>query len=222
MAETTHSQIAAPELRLSPWAVSGLLHGALVLGAMAIFFWDHREQAVSVPLEVIEVAKVSPTAVLMPKALPKPPVKPAPPAKKVFGVTRQALTSDASNVTAKAGNTVAKTPDAVKLRPEDEASLPIPADEFLITAMPKLVADRRVPYPPEAKKAGVQGAVVFDLLIDDQGRVRDAKLVQGPGFGLNEAAAQAVRELRFEPARVQDKVVAVRIRYAYRFVLEKN
>jgi len=175
----------------------------------------------SIPLEVIEVAKVSPGAVLQPRPVPLEREKPKAGPRKVFGTTRSALTSDASTLVAKAGNTVAKAPDAEKLRPEDEAALPIPADEFLVTAMPRLVGDRRVPYPPEAKKAGIQGSVVFDLLIDDQGRVREAKLVQGPGFGLNEAALQAVRELRFEPARVQERSVAVRIRYAYRFVLEK-
>jgi periplasmic protein TonB len=78
-----------------------------------------------------------------------------------------------------------------------------------------------VPYPPDAKRLGIQGGVVFDLLIDADGNVRQATLVQGPGHGLDEAARDAVGKLRFKPATIEERPVAVRIRYVYRFVLEK-
>ena len=61
----------------------------------------------------------------------------------------------------------------------------------------------------------------MDILIDATGHVRDAKLLQGPDESLNQAALAAVRGFVFKPAMVQDKPVAVRIRYAYRFVLER-
>jgi protein TonB len=207
---------------LSPLGVSSSIHALILGGVGLILVLERQPELVQIPLEVIQTPKLSDSAVLTPRALPKPIEKPKVEARKIFGATRGAQTSTASDLAVKAGNTVAKTPDQERLRPEDEQALPIPADEFLVTAMPKLLADRRVPYPPEAKKAGVQGAVVFDLLIDAAGKVREARLVQGPGFGLNEAAAAAVVELRFEPARVEEKPVAVRIRYAYRFVLEKS
>jgi protein TonB len=61
---------------------------------------------------------------------------------------------------------------------------------------------------------------VMDILVDGAGTVREAKLVNGPGAGLDEAALEAVKRFRFKPAEVDGKPVAVRIRYAYRFVLE--
>lgn len=128
---------------------------------------------------------------------------------------------DSASEEVKAGNTLAKTPDQEKLRPEDADSLPVPTEEYLVTEMPKLAQEVRVAYPPDARQKGIEGPVVMDLLIDATGRVRDAKLLQGPDESLNQAALVAVRGFVFKPAMVQDKAVAVRIRYAYRFVLER-
>lgn len=116
---------------------------------------------------------------------------------------------------------MAKEVDSKTLRPGEDEALPIPADEFLVTAMPELQSEIRIPYPPEAREKRIQGAVIMELLIDSQGVVREAKLVSGPGAGLNEAALNAVRSFKFKPARIQEQSVAVRIRYAYRFVLER-
>ena len=145
-----------------------------------------------------------------------------PKSRAVFGVSKIALTNtapDAESISTKPGNTVAVAPDNKKLSPDDADTLPIPADEFLVTNMPTLLTEIRIPYPPEAKKNRIQGPVIMDLLIDGVGRVRDVIFVNGPGFGLNEAALEAVQRFQFSPAKIQDKTVAVRIRYAYRFIL---
>ncbi|MBI3557123.1 MAG: energy transducer TonB [Deltaproteobacteria bacterium] len=140
--------------------------------------------------------------------------------RAVYGLSRKAITSNDGEIL-KAGNTVAKAPDEEVLKPGDADSLPTPTDEYLVTRMPELASEARIPYPPEAQKKNVEGPVVMDILIDQAGAVRDAKLVSGPGAGLNEAALTAVRNFKFKPALLQDKPVAVRIRYAYRFVLQK-
>lgn len=142
------------------------------------------------------------------------------PVRQVFGVNREALTDDSGEVAVKPGNTLAKTPDSLALKPDDPSSLPIPTEEYLVTRMPELLSEVRVPYPIEAKQKHVQGPVVFDLLLDATGQVRESQLITGPGFGLNEAALQAIRKFRFKPALVEDKAVAIRFRYTYRFVLE--
>lgn len=98
--------------------------------------------------------------------------------------------------------------------------LPTATDEFLVSRMPVLVSEARIAYPAMAKAAGAEGAVVMDLLIDSQGKVRQVTLLKGPGRGLNEAAMEAIKKFEFKPAFVQDKPVAVKIRYTYRFILE--
>lgn len=158
---------------------------------------------------------------------PKPaPKKDAESKRAVFGLQRKSLTemspsADGSTVKVKLGNTLAKTPDQQTLRPGDADSLPIPTDEYLISKMPELLEEVRVPYPLEAKKMGVQGSVIADLLIDDKGTVRQVIRVTGPGFQLDEAALDAMKRFRFRPAQVGEKSVAVRIRYAYKFILER-
>jgi protein TonB len=176
----------------------------------------------TVDFEVFEFPKtVSPNAVLNPKS---PPATQAPPERAVFGLNRDAITAEgaASEAAAqvKLGNTVAKEQDNLKLNEDDPSKLPIPADEFLVTQQPRLKSEVRILYPPEARKAGIEGRVVMDLLIDKAGKVRKVELVRGPGGGLDEAAMDAIQRFEFQPAEVQGQPVAVKIRYSYIFRLD--
>lgn len=146
--------------------------------------------------------------------------KPLPDVKPIFGASREALQSDSSDINIKAGNTVAKENDNEVLPPGDQ-SLPIPTEEYLVTSMPKIKREIQIPYPPGAKARSVQGPVVMNLLIDGEGKVREVALVSGPDDELNAAAVAAVKNIEFSPARIGEKPAAVRIRYTYRFVLEK-
>jgi periplasmic protein TonB len=62
---------------------------------------------------------------------------------------------------------------------------------------------RNVPQPAgteAARAAGVEGKVRVQLTVDESGRVIDVKLLQGLGYGLDEAALSAARQAEFEPA----------------------
>jgi TonB family protein len=207
-----------PRQAQSPWLVSGLAHAALA-GAIALLLMEHSHSPESVDITVIDVRAQNPKAVTLSRPEPKKVEKKQP--RAVFGLSRKSITSDQTGEEVKLGNTVAKTPDQEKLKPEDADQLPVPTEEYLVTRMPELAQEVRVPYPAEARRKGLQGAVVMDLLIDESGKVREAKLVQGPEESLNQAALSAVHGFLFRPALIQDKPVAVRIRYAYRFVLER-
>lgn len=100
-------------------------------------------------------------------------------------------------------------------------SLPVAADELQVTEMPKLLSEVRIPYPEEARARGVEGTVKVDLLVDEFGVVRQSKVIEGPGYGLNEAALEAISGFKFTPAKTHEKPVAVRVRYSYRFVLDR-
>ena len=54
-------------------------------------------------------------------------------------------------------------------------------------------------YPPDAKKAGIDGKVVLDVLITAAGDVTDVKVESGPEE-LREASVDAVRQWRYRPA----------------------
>jgi protein TonB len=58
-------------------------------------------------------------------------------------------------------------------------------------------------YPAAARAAGTQGVVVVRLTIDEQGNVRDAKIVKGdPTF--DAAVLAVVKSWKYEPAKHQD------------------
>jgi protein TonB len=186
--------------------------------AAAIFPWGKRRD--NVDFEVYEPKLATQAPIQISKPVEEKKIEPE--KRAVFGLSRKAaIGGDADGIAVKSGNTVAKDPDGEKLRDDDADSIPIPTEEYLVTAMPVLETDFRIPYPPEAKKARVQGRVLMKLIVDADGRVRRATLLSGPGYGLNEAAVEAMKNLRFRPARVQDKPVAVEIQYAYNFVLER-
>ena len=200
-----------------PWLISSALHATVVAGALFVLFLSQHTVPREVVIDVIESPQAAPLPVRMTEARPRP--KPQT-AHEVFGISPKAASID-EGLAVKAGNTVAKAPDDERLRPGDLDSLPIPSDEYLVTTMPQLKAEVRVAYPPESRKKGVQGAVVMDLLIDTTGKVREATLVEGPNQELSQAALVAAKGFQFSPAAIKDKPVAVRIRYTYRFVLER-
>ena len=201
-----------------PWVVSSALHGIVVGAVLYILFLSQHHKPVEVDIQVLEMPKVSeqqPVRMTQPKVQPK-----KAPGREVFGISPRAITSEAGEAV-KAGNTTAKAPDNEVLKPGDADALPVPSEEYLVTSMPELRAEVRVPYPPEARRKGIQGAVVMDLLIDARGEVREAVLVEGPHAELNAAALSAAKGFQFTAAMIRDKPVAVRIRYTYRFVLER-
>lgn len=69
---------------------------------------------------------------------------------------------------------------------------------------PKKIYNVSPHYPPEAKEARVQGIVMIKCRIDVEGRMAHAEVVRGIqgelGTKLNEAALEAVRQWRYEPA----------------------
>lgn len=215
---------SAFERKPSPLSVSVFLHGLLILIFLLLQLYRPKTTQ-KVNFEVIDFPKAAPNNLTL---QPIQKIQPPPPnetRRKVFGLRRDAITATQSTqapVEIKQGNTVAKDPDQLTLEKEDADSLPIPTEDYLVSSMPSLKSEFRIPYPEEAKKAGVEGPVVMELLIDETGVVRQVNVVTGPGYGLNEAAVEAAKKFRFSPAMMDQKPVAVKIRYTYRFVLQNR
>lgn len=66
-------------------------------------------------------------------------------------------------------------------------------------------------YTEEARNAKTQGTCVLWLIVDDQGRPRDIRVVRGLGFGLDARAIDAVKQWRFQPAMKDGHPVNVQI-----------
>jgi periplasmic protein TonB len=153
-----------------------------------------------------------------PPANDTPPPEPAraDPPPVVVGLTLQSTTT-AGTFSAPVGNTLAgKTaeqasdPDAVRT-----AATPL----YQVDSQPTVIGEVKIPYPEDARRQRLEGTVVLSVLVDETGKVRSAKVVSGPGGGLDEAAARAVESFRFRPAMRKGQPVTTQIRYSYTFQL---
>ena len=71
---------------------------------------------------------------------------------------------------------------------------------------------RNVTYPESARAEDVEGQVVVQFVVDEQGGVVDPVVLRSPDDRLSEAAISAVRQARFRPG--QQRGEAVRVRFA--------
>ena len=53
--------------------------------------------------------------------------------------------------------------------------------------------------PSTAKRMGISGSIIIDIDVDEYGFVRDTKIIQGLGYGIDEALQVAVFETEFDP-----------------------
>jgi len=163
------------------------------------------EEPLEIPIELSEFKRVREAT-----STPHPRPKTSPPSDRIQS------TQPTSQSTAQAGAS-ATLPSLISSQSAPTEGV---AEEYEVGELPTLLNEVRIPYPPSAKAKGIQGAVIFDLLIGSDGFVKSAKTVQSPSKELSDAAGIAVKKFRFRPAKIGDKAVAIQIRYTYRFVLE--
>ena len=77
-------------------------------------------------------------------------------------------------------------------------------------------------YTEEARKEGLQGLVILQATITDEGLVEEIEVVEGLPLGLTEQAVEALRQWTFEPATLDGKPVAVYYNLTFNFRLEKD
>jgi protein TonB len=149
-----------------------------------------------------------------PEASTKPPVL-------VVGLTLDS-TTESGGMALQVGNTTyGKASDKV-VDPKDVKAYSAPkyAPPGGADTEPVPMGEVKVDYPPEAKKAEVEGNVILKVTLDPEGNVTQVVVVNGPGYGLNEAARDALKRFRFKPATKGGEPVGYTIMYTYRFLLD--
>ena len=107
-----------------------------------------------------------------------------------------------------------------KGRQLDKAKPPPPTQRI---TQPELKEYAAPEYPAEAKKQGLEGEVILKLLVDKDGSVSKAEVVQGAGHGMDEAALAAAPRLLFHPAKKADGTpFRAFIRFRYEFKLDEQ
>ena len=64
-------------------------------------------------------------------------------------------------------------------------------------------------YSEEARKAKFQGTVLLAIVVDENGRTQNIRVIRSLGLGLDEKAIEAVQKWRFRPAYKDGKPVPV-------------
>ena len=76
-------------------------------------------------------------------------------------------------------------------------------------------------YPELARKAGVEGRVVVNVLVSSTGEVLDTEVIKSLGDnGCDEAAIKAIKSVKWRPAYQRDKPVKVWIAITVTFHLK--
>ena len=176
-----------------------------------------------------------------PPTSPKPPpptsdVRPPPPAggsPRSFGIRmdNSALAAPGTGVPVPAGDGLGVAPGASSKKGPgtgsgsgggfgDGAGSGPTTPLAKVKEMPKLLGDSPAEYPPDVRRLGIQGRVVLDLVVDEEGRVVGARVAKALHPRLDTAALDASKRLRFSPGTVDGQATRVRIPYTYVFVLE--
>jgi len=94
-------------------------------------------------------------------------------------------------------------------------------DEAQGMTAPEAVYKENPAFPEEARKEGVSGLVVLEVVIDRTGTVDDVSVLDDPDPRLTAAAVKAIRNWRFSPARTADgKAVDVCYELTVNFALK--
>jgi TonB family protein len=152
-------------------------------------------------MSIVYLAPVGPEKIQTPQddlqpslraALPPKP-KPHNPETKVRQ-TNQPTRDDAPEQTARGGSPYGRVPGA-----------PITGDE-VVPALPEVFPD-----PPVSRAdipAGVQGDVIVEVTIDEQGNVVQTKLLQGIGYGIEQKVLSVLQRWHFRPASKDGVTIA--------------
>lgn len=79
----------------------------------------------------------------------------------------------------------------------------------------------KIKYPEEARKNGVQGKVYVSFVVDEQGKVTNAKIERGVESSLDKESLRVVNELQtWKPGREKGKAVKVAYTVPINYVLD--
>lgn len=105
---------------------------------------------------------------------------------------------------------------------DDPLDMPPPPEEeeeeedffVAVEEMPELKGglaelQKKINYPERARKAGIEGRVVVQFIVTEEGKVEDPRVIRGIGGGCDEEALRVIKEAEFEPGMQRGKPVRV-------------
>jgi periplasmic protein TonB len=171
--------------------------------------------------EIVQVEDVEQTRQL---DLPPPPPAAPPPVAVPDEVEVESIELDL-DMDLDLSRAVAPPPPPRPAAPPPSAPEPVEEEIFVVVEqMPELIGGLEavqdlIRYPEMARRANIEGTVHLQFIVDENGRVVDPVVVRGIGGGCDEAALEAVRQVRFRPGVQRGRPVKVRFSIPVRFRL---
>ncbi|MGK7369735.1 MAG: energy transducer TonB [Candidatus Halalkalibacterium sp. M3_1C_030] len=154
--------------------------------------------------EVVEMEEVIQT-----KQIEKPPPPPRPPVP-VEVPNDEVLEDQIINI-----NAELNFDEPLDLPPPPQGDDDNEEDFFVVVEnMPELIGglaalQKDIRYPEMARKAGIEGRVIVQFIVNEEGKVEDPRVIRGIGGGCDEEALRAVSNALFKPGRQRGKPVRV-------------
>lgn len=117
--------------------------------------------------------------------------------------------------------------EALEMPPPPEEEEEDTEDFFVaVQQMPELKGSlqdlqAKAKYPEMARKAGIEGQVIVQFIVNEQGRVEDPRVIRGIGAGCDKEALRVVKQAQFVPGRQRGKPVRVQYSIPIIFKLKK-
>lgn len=111
--------------------------------------------------------------------------------------------------------------------PEPEEPAEEQEEDFFVAVeeMPKLKGGQewlynQIEYPDMARKAGIEGRVIVQFVVDEKSNATNFEVLRGIGGGCDEEAVRILKEADFEAGRQRGKPVAVQMAQPITFELK--
>ena len=111
--------------------------------------------------------------------------------------------------------------------PEPEEPQEEEEEDFFVAVenMPELkgglgALQQKINYPDMARKAGIEGRVIIQFIVNEQGQVEDPRVIRGIGGGCDKEALRVVKQAEFEPGRQRGNPVRVQYSLPITFKLQ--
>lgn len=195
-------------------ALLSMLFGAVLMIALVVSFnkdVEKKEVVKKDPLRYMKVKKVQ-QEVKKPKPKPKPkkqstPKAPLPDLSSLLGGIEMDIPEF------ELGNIAGNPNDLLGEIAKDAAM-----SEGTVDTKPRVVSRSPMEYPASARKKRINGYVVVNLLIDTDGSIEAAKVLQSSPPGVFDTAAlSGIRSWRFSPGKYKGRPVKVWAKQKVRF-----
>ncbi|HIM94007.1 MAG TPA: energy transducer TonB [Campylobacterales bacterium] len=193
-----------------------MLFGALLMVVLVIAFnkpVKKKEDKVKKETRYVKMDKKAVKKKSKPKPKPKPKPQKAPPPAPMPNLG-SALSGIAMSIPEFSTGDIGG--DATDLL--DEIAEDTVMTGNTVDVKPKVLSRSKMEYPPAAMKKGIKGYVIVNVLIDKQGSVETAKVLEAFPPGVFDAVAlNGVRSWRFSPAKYKGQPVKVWAKQKVRF-----